>query len=239
MGQLEIDVIKAAKDNVKQEAIIIKYKPFILKCASDHSHRYITDADDEWIIALQAFIEAMNKYYADRGSFLSFAELVIKRRLIDYFNSNKKYRNEIPVSPSVFNGEFEDDEQDISIHVQVQEKITYMSDNRVVDEIKAINTVFQEYGFSFFDLAECSPKSGKTKNACTAAILFLLQSYIITNEIKRTKQLPIKIIENNTKVPRKILERHRRYIIAAVEILSGEYPCLAEYMYHIRKELNK
>ena len=36
---------------------------------------------------------------------------------------------------------------------------------------------------------------------------------------------------------RKILDRHRRYIIAAAEILSGEYPVLAEYLGYIRKAL--
>jgi len=51
--------------------------------------------------------------------------------------------------------------------------------------------------------------------------------------MKTTKQLPIKIISENAKVPRKILERHRKYIITAAEILSGDYPKLAEYLSHI------
>jgi RNA polymerase sigma factor len=44
------------------------------------------------------------------------------------------------------------------------------------------------------------------------------------------------MIEKNTHVPRKILERHRKYIIAAIEILSGEYPYLADYLRYIREE---
>jgi RNA polymerase sigma factor len=44
------------------------------------------------------------------------------------------------------------------------------------------------------------------------------------------------MIEKNTNVPRKILERHRKYIIAAIEILSGEYPYLADYLRYIREE---
>ena len=39
-------------------------------------------------------------------------------------------------------------------------------------------------------------------------------------------------------VHKKILERHRKYIIAAAEILNGEYPLLAEYMNYIRKALD-
>ena len=40
-----------------------------------------------------------------------------------------------------------------------------------------------------------------------------------------------------TRVQKKVLERHRRYIIAAAEILNGEYPLLREYMNYIRKAL--
>ena len=41
---------------------------------------------------------------------------------------------------------------------------------------------------------------------------------------------PIKNIAENTKVPRKILERHRKYIIAAVEIICNDFPLLQEYI---------
>jgi RNA polymerase sigma factor len=56
------------------------------------------------------------------------------------------------------------------------------------------------------------------------------------SELRRSKQLPLKNIEKSAQVPRKILERHRKYIIAAIEILSGEYPNLAEYLRYIREE---
>ena len=68
---------------------------------------------------------------------------------------------------------------------------------------------------------------------------FIYKNPLLLKELRSSKQLPIKIIEQNVKVPRKIIERHRKYIVAAVEILSGEYPYLAEYMCDIRKELNK
>jgi len=105
-------------------------------------------------------------------------------------------------------------------------------------EIQEANQAFANFGFSFFDLSECSPKAEKTKKSCAKAVVFLLKNPLLITEIYNLKQLPLKIIEKNTKVPRKILERHRKYIIAAVEILSGEYPGLAEYMRFIRKELD-
>jgi RNA polymerase sigma factor len=57
--------------------------------------------------------------------------------------------------------------------------------------------------------------------------------------MKVKKMLPVNVVEKNAKVPRKILERHRKYIIAAVEILSGDFPYLAEYIRFIREEFEK
>ena len=83
------------------------------------------------------------------------------------------------------------------------------------------------------ELTDCSPKAGKTKDSCAHAIRYLKEHPLLIANMKTTKQLPIKIISENAKVPRKILERHRKYIITAAEILSGDYPKLAEYLKHI------
>jgi DNA-directed RNA polymerase specialized sigma subunit len=46
--------------------------------------RYVCKQDDEWSVALTAFAEAIEHFETDKGSFDTFAKLVIKRRLIDY-----------------------------------------------------------------------------------------------------------------------------------------------------------
>jgi len=239
MRDLDNVVAEAANNIEKAEALVFQYKSFILKCASDFSKRYITQSDDEWAIALKAFMEAIKNYDVNKGSFLSFSEMVIKRRLTDYYNSNKNYAREIPTNPSVFNGESDEDEESLNIQIRIHDKITYMPDDRIKDEIEAINTVFAGYGFSFFDLIECSPKAKKTKQACIRAVTYICNNPIILNKIRSSRMLPIKIIEKNANVRRKILEHHRKYIIAAIEILSGEYPCLAEYMRPFREESGK
>jgi len=66
----------------------------------------------------------------------------------------------------------------------------------------------------------------------------LLENTAIKHETLITRQLPIKILQKNTDLPRKLLERHRKYIIAAMLILSGEYPLLAEYLPFFRKDGN-
>lgn len=97
--------------------------------------------------------------------------------------------------------------------------------------------VLQPYGFSFFDLASCSPKAGKTKKACALAIGALLSDEGLLSSMRITRTLPSKGILERVKISPKILERHRRYIIAAAEILDGDYPILQSYLTTIRKEM--
>ena len=226
-----------AKDNVdSMNKLLTQYENFILKCASRAARSYISKSDDEWSIALSAFTEAIDKYSADKGSFLNFAELVIRRRIIDFMRSRSRYAPEISVNPSLFNTDSKD-EEDYSMRSEIAKKVSIVENNSIKLEIILINEIFSDYGFSFMDLAECSPKSQKTKKSCAKAVAYLIKAPILTNEIKIKKQLPLNIIEKNTKIPRKLLERHRKYIIAAVEIMSGDFPNLAGYMEYIRQEL--
>ncbi|MEG1773263.1 MAG: RNA polymerase subunit sigma, partial [Oscillospiraceae bacterium] len=191
---LELDARAAgiAGDPDDREELIRQYKPFILKCASDCAKRYITDSDGEWSIALQAFSEALDKYRQEEGPFLSFAKLVIRRRLCDYFDANKKYGREISVAPALFGGEPEDDEAVTEVYLKMRESLVCEEDTTIADEIGAANEVLADYGFSFFDLTACSPKAEKTKAACAKAVVCLLQTPILVGEMRRNRQLPIK-----------------------------------------------
>jgi len=239
LREIDSELMEIKNNPEKLDRFISEHKKFILGCAYKHTKRYITVSDDEYSVALAAFSEAVKSFEIEKGSFLSFAEQLIGRRLVDYFRMQKKFSHEIQVDPHVFETDSEEDTEDVPIRIMVAEKISYQPDDSLKYEIEAANKVFGDFGFRFYDLAECSPKAKKTKNACISVVKYIINNTDILKEIYSSKQLPIKNIEKNTKLPRKIIERHRKYIIAAVEILSGEYPFLSEYMWTIRKELNK
>lgn len=244
MREIDRLAVDAASDAQKMTQLILENERFILRCASRAANRYLTKSDDEWAVALSAFAQAVTTYRFDRGSFLSLAELAIKRRLIDYRKSQARFEPEIMVNPCVFGGEPDEGCEDVSIRISMNSILAGAwggagdaADARL--EIEAANQVFAAYAFSFFDLPDFAPKTKKTKAACARAAAFLLKNPPLTGEMRVSRQLPLKIIEKNTDVPRKVLERHRKYIIATVEILSGEYPCLAEYVRYIKEEMDK
>lgn len=243
MTDVDKMAIKAKDNHNILNQLIHQSELFIMKCTSKVSRRYITKSDDEWSIALNAFTQAVSNYELHKGSFLKFAELVIHRRLVDHYRTQAKYHSEILVNPAIFNSEFDEYEDEntstIALSFAISEKVSQRDSTPLKLEIETANEIFSFYGFTFMDLSTCSPRARKTKSSCAKATSFLLRNPLLIEELRGAKQLPLKIIEKNTKIPRKILERHRKYIIAAVEILSGEYPYLAEYMQYIREEMGK
>lgn len=238
MSELDLLAVNAKKDESSMNKLITKYENFILKCASAAARSYISKSDDEWSIALAAFTEAVRNYTQEKGSFLNFAELVIRRRIIDYIRSKSRYAPEVLVKPSLFESETEE-EEDYALQSEIAKKVSAEEDNSLKMEIYLINEVFSDYGFTFMDLTDYSPKAEKTKKSCAKAVAYMVKNPILISEMKIKRQLPLNLIEKNTKVPRKLLERHRKYIVAAIEIMAGDYPNLAGYMRYIREELEK
>ena len=218
MREIDTKVKAVAHDSALLSDFIAEHDPFIIRTASKIAKRFITKEEDEYSIALIAFSEAIAKYDFNKGSFYSFAELTIRSSLIDYFRGQGKYSPEIYVE-----------------WIQENAFVEY-NDNQLALEIEALTPVLKEYGFSWMDLTDASPKAEKTKAFCAQTIQYLLNSPILLSELKSTKQLPIKILEKKIDLPRKLLDRHRKYIIAAVEILEGDYPYLADYLRFIKEK---
>lgn len=209
-------------------------------------HRFVTEQDDEWSVALIAFNEAIENYQPDKGRFASFAEMVISRRLTDELRREYRQMSEIATAPGVLDGDSFDPEEGMSTDCEtslyvakqsLQEHASAQRQKSVTDEIEAVRELLEGYGFSFFDLADCSPKADKTRQACAKLVAELLTDEALFRKMRESRSLPIGELVKRTGVKKKVAERHRRYIIAAAEILNGEYPLLAEYMSYIRKSM--
>jgi RNA polymerase sigma factor len=166
--------------------------------------------------------------------FWGFAQMVIYRRIADHYQSAARFSAEIPAAPSVFESDPLEDSDQPQLQAAVSRRLAACSDSPCLsEEIDAANLTLARYGFDFFSLVSCSPKAEKTKAACAAAVNCLLDTPALLAEMRLGKTLPAKSIEKISGVPRNFLDRHRRYIIAAAEILSGEYPGIARYLRYI------
>ena len=240
MSDLEQDVLLAKENDAAFTDLVEANRAFILRCASEAAHRYVTDSDDEWSAALMAFSEAVRDYEGEKGSFRGFAAIVIKRRVLDQLRAQSHY-DELAVTPDAFDGSLDDDTAG-GVELRVQERMAEEARDaaddtaaRAREEITAVQEILGLYGFSFFDLAEASPKAEKTKRSCGAAIRTLLARAALMAKMRFARLLPIKELSAESGVVRKILERHRKYIIAGAEILDGDFPILAGYLSYVKE----
>lgn len=239
MNGIEQDVLQAKVDSNAMTDLVERERGWILRTAGEVTNRYITESDDEWSIALMAFDEAVRQFEGGKGSFRGLAALVIRRRLLDYLRAEGRHADETAVTPEAFDGAL-DEESAQGIELQTQQAAAeaagaQSASSAAREEIEAVGAVLRRYGFSFFDLADCSPRTDKTKRACALAVRTMLRIAELLALMRRKLALPMKELSQESGVARKLLDRHRRYIIAATEILDGDFPILAGYMDYIRK----
>ena len=242
MNELEQRVLEARTDEQKLNELVESHKQWILRVASETTKRYVTDSDDAWSAALSGFVEAVQGFEEEKGSFRAFAAVVIRRRVQDWLRSEARHSADTAVNPAAFGGDLPEEEA-AGVNLQVQERVAAEAVQaetddigaRARDEIAEMQAILANYAFSFFDLVECSPKAEKTKRECAAAVQTLLENEEWIDRMRRTRTLPMRELSSASHVSRKILDRHRRYLIAAVEILTGDFPILSGYLRFIRK----
>lgn len=241
MIELEQQALAAKTDERAFNELVESSKSWILRVASETTKRYVTDSDDEWSIALMAFSEAVQSYETEKGSFRGLAAMVIRRRVVDYLRTEGRHADELSVSPAAFEDGLDEDETG-GVELQVQQRMAQEADAAPGEdaaslaraEIAELQDILRLYGFTFFDLADASPKAEKTKQSCGKAVRTMLATAVLMAQMRLKRLLPIKELSTASGVVRKILERHRKYIIASSEILDGDFPILAGYLAFIR-----
>ncbi len=205
----------AAQDEKLKNELIGDYRNFILSCASKTLKRTVTDSDDEFMTAMIAFNEAIGAYDRSKGKFLSFAAVIIRNRLIDELRRNSR---NTAVTFSELEG---DDGTPFDIPSRDSHDIKW--------EIEALTQELAEFGISFLELAGVSPKSRKTKRLCFDAVRYIIGDSNLLGTVIDRHILPVKEVSEGVPLNRKALERHRKYIIAAVIILTQDYPEISSY----------
>ncbi len=255
-------VVAIKGNNSEIDRFIEEYKPFIAACTERTAGHYVRyGVDDELSIALSAFLEAINHYDRGRGSFLSFAQGVIRRRLIDYFRKENKFTAAMSLSGrstgtgtgagtrsgagngsggATGNGRaggagsdsdagedgWADPTDEVSRQKYFEDEV---SEYRRL-EIAQLKEELSGWGISFADLARVSPRHDRTRKACREIVRYLMFRQDLLFHIRDKRQLPVAELAEQLKVPRKIIERTRKYIIAMIIIRTGDYQYISDYI---------
>lgn len=218
-------------DLASREKLILAYRPFILKTASRYCGRFIHEEDEEGSVALLAFNEAIDSFRPGQGAgFLSFARLVIERRLHDHFRSTKARRREIP-----FSGLSREDMDEGLLYAMEREAAerAFSEEEATRDrqeEIALFRSLLAQYNLSLDELVNLTPRHRDARRRAIQAAETIAADPKWRTYFKKYGELPLKDMDGRLPVSRKTLERQRKYIVALLLVFLEDLPYLREYL---------
>ncbi len=228
-------VYAAKSDPDRADALIREYLPFIRAEATKAMARLCTDQDDEYSIAMIAFHEAILGYERSRGSFIGYAAVCIRSRIIDFQRREARHRGHVSLHETFGEDAHELLEELADDRDHYEESATRDATRQ---EIEELSMILADFGVSFTDVADNCPRQERTLNACAAAIRCAVAHPKLLEELLRTKKLPLAELVRRSGADRKTLERHRKYILAMLLIQTNGYEIIRGHLRHIlnRKE---
>lgn len=200
--------------NKSIDKLIQDYMAFIVKTVSSITGRYVSvENDDELSIALIAFKEAIDKYEESRGSFSSFAKLVISSRVKNYLIKESK-NNKVESIEAL-------KEKGIDIS-EVAETAVEESDE-LSNEISKLKEEIGAFGFTFEDLVDEAPKHEDTRRNAIELSEKVSKEKSLTNFMYEKRRLPIKQISVKFSVTEKVIKRSKKFIISVVIIIDKNF----------------
>lgn len=181
--------------------------------------------DDELSVALVAFNKACDNYNEEKGEFYSFAKVIIRNSLVDYF---RKAKNNPYLA---FEVEEDEEQQYIDIKNSLNNYQIESENKNRVEEIALLTIELSMYKLDFEVLANSSPSHKDTRDSLLNLAFSCIKEETILRQIKERKLLPVKDLCLLTGANRKFIEKWRRYILALIIILSSEdYPYIKSYL---------
>lgn len=210
MSQLINKQVQELQKNNDESAIndfITQYKPFIVKTISDLKGRYLDiHNDDEFIIGLMAFNEAIEKFNPEKASFLNFAKLVIESRIKTFWSKQSHYE-----------------------HTDYADIIEY-TDEDLKDEIAIFEDTLGTFGIDFEMLIENSPKHQDTRKRAISIGEETSKVPEFVNHIYVKKRLPITLMSRAFEISIKIIKKSKLFIISVVIIFDKKLKYIQDWL---------
>ncbi|GMO24776.1 MAG: hypothetical protein Pg6A_11790 [Termitinemataceae bacterium] len=225
-------VAEAKTNKESMGRLVASYMPFIKKCVSGVFFK--KESREEYTAeAMLGFLQSVHTYNEGAGAFIPYAQTVIRNRLLNA--AAKEARREkwhIPFFSKKAAPNHEADAEYSPPELEIAQRnyeLTFEQEN-LRHEIAEINAEFSGWDFDVTDLAQHRPKQDRSRLTCQTIARAVLAHPGLIAEMKDARKLPVKKIMALTGCSEKVLEKYRRYIVALVLIMSGDYPYIQSFL---------
>ena len=225
-----LEQVYAAKESVQAaDQLIGDYLPFIRAETAKFLKRPPEEGrDDELSIAMIAFHEAIGGYAKHRGSFLKYASMLIRSRLIDYARKERRHRQTVSLDAPAAGEESASLGETLPEERDHPEESAHRQATR--QEIEELSRQMESFGVSLSDVADNCPKQQRTLQACRKALAYARENSWLLEELVHGKKLPLAKLSDGSGVERKTLERHRKYLVALLLIYTNGYEIIRGHL---------
>ena len=198
-------VCEAKKDMAAADRLIREYLPFIKTETAKYLKRPPIEGNDDE---------------------LSIAMIAFHEAILRYSKSIVSI--ETPIGD---NGDTIGDQ--IPCGVDSQEEL--LERDATKKEIEELSRQMEQFGVSLTDVANNCPRQKRTLKACQKVLTYARSEQGILEELLRTRRLPVARLAEGSKVERKTLERHRKYLIALLLIYTNGYEIIRGHLKQVMK----
>lgn len=215
---MQMEYLLTSENSEDHSVLIQKYMPFIIKQVSLALGRYVrTETEEAFIVGMEAFEEAIQKYEPQKGTFINFAALVIKSRVLDYLKRETRiHSHEIATDP--FSLAQMESDSTIDFKTDLENEVTQFGETLYTFEI------------TMDELVDESPVHVRTRNDLINLCRKISEDQDLIEKLMMKKQLPMAEITLKYQVSKKILKTHRKFIIACLIIYYDGLEHLKTYI---------
>ncbi len=224
-------VLTAQADRRAADDLIEQYMPFIRAETAKSIGRFPTDGDDELSIAMFAFYEAVMSYRQDKGAFLKLAALAIKNRLIDHHRKEQRHRGQLSLDMP-----YHEDGDTLAHFIEDPAADPHQNWERASarQEILHYTQELAELGISLTEVARNCPKQDRTLRSCMKLLAYARENPQLLALLATTGKLPATQLCQGTGVSPKLVERHRKYIVAILLAYTNGFEIIRGHLRQIK-----
>ncbi|MBN6186724.1 RNA polymerase sigma-I factor [Aneurinibacillus sp. BA2021] len=225
-----IERIHQGEEELRNE-LLMQYRPFIGTVVSKVCKRYIHQShDEEFSVGLEAFNEAISQYSSDKGgNFLSFADLVIRRRIIDYIRKNKQRAPLVSLDEPMDPESPEYNVWDVQVAVEQYQAEREAEMRR--EEVMHYREQLRQFDISLEELPDYTPRHIDARNNMIRIARMIAENENLREAFLTKKKIPVKYLLQFISFSRKTVERNRNYIVAITLIFIENYQYLRSYIH--------